>query len=59
MTRVLDSARKMTAQSQSSRSGPSNKNLGSNAARKPSPAPMIRSVAGRSIKGPDKGAGGM
>ena len=40
------------------RRGPSNKNLGPSRVSKPHPAPMVRSTAGKSIKGPDKGAGG-
>lgn len=41
------------------RTGPSNKNLGPSRVSRPNPAPMIRSKVGMSIKGPDKGAGGM
>ena len=39
------------------RTGPSNKNLGPNRVSRPNPAPEIRSIAGRTLKGPDKGAG--
>lgn len=59
MGTVVKTGKMMTQQSQGSRRGPSNKNLGPSAARRPNPAPTVRGIAGRSIKGPDKGAGGM
>jgi hypothetical protein len=43
---------------QNRRTGPSNKNLGPSRVSKPNPAPTVRSLAGRAIKGPDLGAGG-
>lgn len=38
--------------------GPGKKNLGPSAARKPNPASQVRSMGGKNLKGPDKGAGG-
>jgi hypothetical protein len=50
----------MTAQANANtRRGPGRKNLGPSAMRKPNPAAGVRSVAGKNLKGPDKGAGGM
>jgi hypothetical protein len=40
------------------RRGPGRKNLGPSAARKPNPAMQVRSMGGKNLKGPDKGAGG-
>lgn len=55
---VVKTGKLMTQQASGSRRGPSNKNLSSSAARRPNPAGTVRAVAGKSIKGPDKGAGG-
>lgn len=60
MAQLKEAATKMVAQSHSNRrTGPSNKNLGPSADRKDNPASTVRSIAGTTIKGPDKGAGGM
>ena len=39
------------------RKGPSNKNLNSRRRSQSAPGPMVSRLAGRSVKGPDKGAG--
>ena len=41
------------------RRGPGIKNLGPSANRQSNPAGMVRSMAGKTLRGPDKGAGGM
>lgn len=49
----------MSQSKSNKRTGPSTKNLGPSAMRKENPAGSVRSTAGKSLKGPDKGAGGM
>lgn len=57
---VVKSGRAHMAQThQNRRNGPSRKNLQSTRVSRPNPSSNIRSMAGRAIKGPDKGAGGM
>ncbi len=56
---VVKTGKMFAAQSKSNqRRGPGVKNLGPSAARKPNPAPQVRSMGGKNLKGPDKGAGG-
>lgn len=50
-------ARIMKDNSAMTRRGAGGKNLGPSRAARPSQAPVIRSLAGRAINGPDKGAG--
>ena len=58
MAKVVETGKKMMAMSHMNQQrGPGVKNLGPSAARKPNPAPMVRSM-NSSLKGPDKGAGG-
>ena len=42
---------------QNRRTGPSNKNLGPSRVARPNPVGEIRTMAGKAIKGMDKGAG--
>lgn len=59
MAKVIETGAKMAAQSRMNQQrGPSRKNLGPSADKKANPAPMIRSMAGKNLKGPDMGAGG-
>ena len=58
MAKVIEAGQKAKAMGGMDRRGPSNKNLGPSAARKPNPAPQVRSMGGMNLKGPDKGAGG-
>ena len=54
---VEATARITEANSHMTRRGPSNKNLGPSRAARPNEAPSIRGLAGKAIKGPDRGAG--
>ncbi|MCK5641929.1 MAG: hypothetical protein KAJ19_14090 [Gammaproteobacteria bacterium] len=57
--KVIEAGKKALAQShQNQRRGPGLKNLGPSAVRKPNPASEVRSLGGKNLKGPDKGAGG-
>jgi len=56
---VIETGKEMMAMShQNQRRGPGVKNLGPSAARRPNPASQVRSMGGKNLKGPDKGAGG-
>lgn len=55
---VIDKGNKMISMSrQNQQRGPGNKNLGPNRVSRPNPAPMVRSMAGKTLRGPDKGGG--
>ena len=56
--KVVPAGKRAVSQSQGSRQGPSNKNLNSSSRSRANEASTIRGLAGKSIKGPDKGAGG-
>lgn len=57
---VVKTGRLMAGQANANiRRGPGVKNLGPSASRQSNPAGMVRSVAGKTLRGPDKGAGGM
>ncbi len=59
MAKVIEVGKKMMAMSnQNQQRGPGLKNLGPSANKQANPAPMIRSMGGMNLKGPDKGAGG-
>ena len=59
MGKVVEAGKKAMAMShQNQRTGPSVKNLGPSAVKKPNPAGQVRSMGGMNLKGPDKGAGG-
>ena len=59
MAKMVEVGMGMAAQSRKNQQrGPGVKNLGPSAARKPNPAPQVRSMGGMNLKGPDKGAGG-
>lgn len=56
---MVKTGKMMMEQSKSNlRRGPSVKNLGPSANKQANPKMMIRSVAGKNLKGPDLGGGG-
>lgn len=56
---VVQTGKMMAAQASSNiRRGPGNKNLGPSANKQGNPKSTVRSLAGKSIKGPDLGGGG-
>ena len=56
---VIDTGRMMVQQANANtRRGAGVKNLGPSASKQGNPKGMIRSVAGKTIKGPDLGGGG-
>jgi hypothetical protein len=58
MAKVIDAGRKAMGMGGMDRRGPSRKNLGPSAMKKANPASQVRSMGGKAVKGPDKGAGG-
>ena len=59
MGKMVEAGMGMAAQSRMNQQrGPGRKNLGPRAVSKPNPAPQVRSLGGKNLKGPDKGAGG-
>ena len=55
---VVNSGKMHAAMShQNQRTGPSNKNLGPSRNAQANPASTVRGIAGKTIMGPDKGAG--
>ncbi len=54
---VVKTGKLMIARSQGARRGPGNKNLGPNRVPRPNPTGTVRSLAGKFLRGPDKGTG--
>ncbi len=59
MAKMVEVGMGMAAQSRMNQQrGQGVKNLGPRAAKQANPAPQVRSMGGKNLKGPDKGAGG-